>query len=201
MTTDNRQIMTKTVDARNLSCPQPVVLTKQALAEADEVITIVDNEAARDNVSRLGKSAGCEVNIEIKQDGIYLTLRKAGAAPAKEDLESTTGIVLLIGSDILGRGENQQLGSLLMQSFLHTVGGLRFRPETIIFINNGVKLVTNDSPVLGELHQLKSQGIEILACGTCLSRLELSDKVAVGQVSNMYTIADTLLKAEKTISL
>jgi intracellular sulfur oxidation DsrE/DsrF family protein len=88
-----------------------------------------------------------------------------------------------------------------MQSFLHTVGGIKFRPETVILMNNGVKLVTNDSPVLGELRQLESQGITILACGTCLSRLQLTDQVAVGQISNMYTIADTLLRADKTISL
>jgi intracellular sulfur oxidation DsrE/DsrF family protein len=68
-------------------------------------------------------------------------------------------------------------------------------------MNSGVKLVTNASPVLGELRQLETLGIEIIACGTCLSRLQLSDKVAVGQVSNMYTIADTLLRAEKIISL
>lgn len=193
--------MTKIIDARNLSCPQPVVLTREALEEVDDVITIVDNEAARDNVSRLGKNQGCEVSVEPKEDGIYLTLRKVRAGPAKEERASATGTVLFIASDVLGRGDNEQLGSLLMQSFLHTVGGLASRPETIIFINNGVKLVTKDSLVLGELRQLENQGIEILACGTCLSRLQLMDKVAVGQVSNMYTIADTLLKAEKTISL
>ena len=193
--------MTKTVDARNLSCPQPVVLTKEALEEADEVLTIVDNEAARDNVSRLGESQGCEVSVEPKDDGIYLTLRKAGAAPAKEEPQSAASIVLFIASDVLGRGDNQQLGSLLMQSFLHTVGSLKSRPETIILINNGVKLVIKDSLVLGELRQLESQGMEILACGTCLSRLQLIDKVAVGQVSNMYIIADTLLRAEKVVSL
>lgn len=188
----------KIVDARNLPCPQPVVLTKKALEETDEVTTIVDNEAAQENVSRLGKNQGCKVSIEWKEDGIYLTLSKAGAS--KEELVKT-GIVLFISSDILGRGENSQLGNLLMQSFLHTVGGLASRPETIIFINNGVKLVIEGSPVLGELRQLENQGIEILACGTCLSHLQLMDKVAVGQVSNMYTITDTLLRAEKGISL
>ena len=193
--------MTKTVDVRNLSCPQPVVLTRKALEEADEVITIVDNKAARDNVSRLAKSEGCEVTIEAKKDGIYLTLRKTKAGPAEEKQVPATGIVLFIASDILGRGDNRQLGSLLMQSFLHTVGGLRSSPQTIIFINNGVKLVTNDSLVLGELRQLESHGVEILACGTCLSRLQLTDKIAVGQVSNMYTIAETLLRANKTVSL
>jgi len=193
--------MAKIVDARTLACPQPVVLTTKALAEADEVITIVDNEAARDNVCRLGKSQGCEVTVESKEDGIYLTLRKAGRGSAIEEQVSATGIVLFISSDVLGRGGNQQLGSLLMQSFLHTLAGLSSRPETIIFMNDGVKLVSEESPVLGELRQLESQGIEILACGTCLSRLELIDKVAIGQVSNMYTIADTLLRAQKVVSL
>ena len=193
--------MAKIIDARNLSCPHPVVLTKKALEEVDEVITIVDNEAARDNVARLGKDQGCEVTVEQKEDGIYLTLRTAGGGPAKQQCVVATGIVLFIASDILGRGDNQQLGIYLMQSFLDTLGGLTSRPETIIFINNGVKLATNDSPVLGELRQLENRGIEILACGTCISRLQLADKVAVGQVSNMYTIADTLLRAEKIISL
>jgi len=193
--------MAKIIDARNLSCPQPVVLTKKALEEVDEVITIVDNEAAQDNVSRLGENQGCEVTVERKEDGIYLTLRTAEVRPAKQQRAVTTGIVLFIASDVLGRGDNQQLGRLLMQSFLHTLGGLTSRPETIVFMNSGVTLVINDSPVLGELRQLENQGIEILACGTCLSRLQLADKVAVGQVSNMYTIADTLLRADKIVSL
>ncbi len=191
----------KIVDARNLSCPQPVMLTMKALEEADEVTTVVDNEAARANVSRLGRSQGCKVTVEPKEDGIYLTLRKAGAGPAKEEPQSATGIVLFISSDVLGKGEDYQLGSLLMQKFLHTVGGLISKPETILLVNNGAKLVTEDSPVLGELRQLENQGTEILACGTCLSRFQLTDKVAVGRVSDMYTIADTLLKAEKIIPL
>lgn len=193
--------MTKIVDARKMSCPQPVVLTRQALEEAEEVITIVDNEAARENVFRLGQRQGCQVSVEPKDDGIYLTLRKAVVGSTGEECQLASGIVLFISSDILGRGEDYQLGNLLMQSFLHTVGGLTSRPETIILMNNGVKLATEDSLVLGELRQMEGQGIEILACGTCLSRLQLIDKVAVGQVSNMYTIADIMLKAAKLISL
>ena len=115
--------------------------------------------------------------------------------------KSTSGVVLFISSDILGRGENIELGNLLMHSFLNTLGALNSKPESIIFINNGVKLVSEDSLVVGELKQLESQGVEILACGTCLSRFNLTDRVAVGQVSNMYTLADTLLKARKVVSL
>ena len=55
--------------------------------------------------------------------------------------------------------------------------------------------------MLGELKQIEEEGVELLACGTCLSRLGLSDKVAIGQVSNMYTLASILLEANKVISL
>ena len=194
--------MTKIVDARNLPCPQPVILTSKALEEADEVTTIVDNETALENVSRLGNSRNHQVTVEHKDDGIYLTLVKKGVEPDKEAPSSVaSGMVLFISSDIIGRGENIELGNLLMHSFLNTLGALNLKPESIIFMNNGVKLVTEDSLVVGELKQLESQGVEILACGTCLSRLNLMDKLAVGQVSNMYTLADTLLKANKIISL
>ncbi|MFC1871374.1 sulfurtransferase-like selenium metabolism protein YedF [Chloroflexota bacterium] len=193
--------MAKIVDARNLACPQPVLLTIRALEEADEVITIVDNEAAKENVSRLGSSRGCEVAVEQKDDGIYLTLTRKTASCTEDKSPVASGTVVFITSDILGRGENIELGNLLMHSFLNTLGAFNSKPESIIFMNNGVKLVTEDSPVVGEIIQLESQGVEILACGTCLSRLNLMEKVAVGQVSNMYTLAETLLKAEKVIPL
>ena len=63
------------------------------------------------------------------------------------------------------------------------------------------ELGVEGAAVRGELRPLESQGVEIMACGTCLSRLELTDKLAVGSVSNMYTLADTMLKAGKVIAL
>ena len=119
----------------------------------------------------------------------------------KVKLQTTSGLVLFISSDVIGRGEDYQLGSLLMQKFLHTMSGHRIKPVTILLMTNGVKLVTQDSLVLGELMQLENQGVEILACGTCLSRFQLTDKVAVGQVSNMFDITDAMLKAAKIISI
>ena len=110
--------MAKIIDARKLSCPEPVILTRQALDNDSEVITIVDNETARENVSRLGKSTGCEVAVDCKQDGIYLTLKKTGETGETQD-RAETGTVLFIGSDIVGRGENIALGTLLMQIFTH----------------------------------------------------------------------------------
>ena len=114
---------------------------------------------------------------------------------------AATGIVLLISSEFLGRGEKPELGSLLMGSFLNALDSLTVRPETVIFVNSGVKLVVGDSPAVEALRRLEAQGVELLACGTCLSRYELTDRVAVGQVSNMHVIADTLFQASKIVPL
>ena len=119
----------------------------------------------------------------------------------KGEVNPMVGSVLFVSSDIVGRGESHELGSLLMQKFLHEVGGHHLKPETIVFMNNGVKLVIGDSLVVGELKQLENKGVDILSCGTCLSRLELTDKVNVGKVSNMTDITNILLRAEKIISL
>ena len=76
---------TKTVDARGLACPQPVVLAKQAIETNEKVKVIVDNETALENVKRLGTKLGCDVQMEKKNDGTYeinLT-RQAGAGGTK----------------------------------------------------------------------------------------------------------------------
>lgn len=192
--------MPEMVDARAKPCPQPVLLAGEALKRLNEVVVIVDNEAARQNVTKFAGKQGCEVTAEEKSDGVYLRIVRTAACAVADDAPAG-GIVVFIGSDIIGRGENLELGRLLMQSFLNTLQSLPERPESIIFMNNGVKLVAEDSNVLGELKQLDDDGMELLACGTCLSRLGLSDRVAIGQVSNMFTIADVMMKASRVISL
>jgi selenium metabolism protein YedF len=192
----------KIVDARGMACPQPVVLTIGALKEAAEVITIVDSSEARENIARLGKDQGCEVSVKQEKDGTYITLKKN--KPAEKNEESSppgNGTVLFISSNVLGRGSDVQLGGLLMEKFLHTVAGLNTRPEIIILINEGVTLATAESPLVGELQALEGLKVQVLACGTCLSRFKLTDKMAVGQVSNMFEIASALMSAGKIISL
>jgi len=68
----------KEVDARGLTCPQPVIETSEVLRELKKgtVVTIVDNAAARDNVKRLAEGTGCTVSIEKKGDDYYLKITK-----------------------------------------------------------------------------------------------------------------------------
>jgi selenium metabolism protein YedF len=197
--------VSKIVEARGLACPQPVILTRNALQESDTVVTIVDNETAKGNVSRMAAKQGCLVNVEEREDGIYVHLTR-GEEPAEEAaphmaVALASGIlVLTVPSHIMGRGD-EELGGILVRAFFHTLGEVEPLPQTIIFFNSGVKLVVEGSPVVEDLQALKARGIEILACGTCLGHYGLKERVAVGEVSNMYTIAETMLGAGKVVSL
>jgi len=197
--------MPKIVDARGLACPQPVILTRAALGEGDAVLTIVDNDTARQNVARMAEKAGCVVQVEQRADGIYLNISKGSGTPeqalaAPVSVPASGPLVLTIPSDTMGRGDDE-LGQILIRGFFHALGQTVPQPETIIFFNSGVKLVIEGSPVLEDLQALCGQGIEILACGTCLGHYSLKDKIAIGEVSNMYTIAEMLLRAGKVVSL
>lgn len=191
--------MEKIIDARGLACPRPVMLTKEALKDSKSVTCIVDNPTARDNVSRLAAKEGCRVTVEERDGAFYLHLNKESQEIACQ-VAPATSTVMLIGSESLGRGSDE-LGAILIRGLMHTLAEGNRRPSALIFINSGVKLVTADSPVLEDLRSLASQGVEILACGTCLGYYELKDKLAVGQVSNMYSIVEAMLDADKVLSV
>ena len=193
--------MSMIIDARGLACPQPVVLTKKALEKADDLTVIVDNATAKQNVSRLAESHGLGITVEEKGDGIYLRLTR----PADESLGGKVPLlfeptILLVASNTLGRGDDE-LGSVLMRTFIHTLGESDIKPHKIIFMNSGVKLVTQGSEVMDDLRALEKETVEILACGTCLGHFGLKDAVEVGRISNMYEITMALMKSTKVISI
>ena len=198
--------MAKIVDARGLPCPQPVILTRRALQEDDAVTTIVDNETAQKNVTRMAEKAGATVRAERRDDGIYLHI--AGAEALQEEAALQAGrapargpLVLSVPGEFMGRGEHAELGHVLIRGFFHALGEVEPLPDTIIFFNSGVKLVVEGSPVLEDLQDLCTRGVEVLACGTCLGYYGLKEQVAVGEVSNMYSIAETMLGAGRVVPL
>lgn len=197
--------MSLVVDVRGLACPQPVIRTRAALQGHDAVTTIVDNATSQQNVTRMAEEAGCTVQAETRGDGIYLEIRQPVAvAPAESPAAAVAPpggpLVLTVPSEFIGRGD-EDLGQILMRSFFHALGEVGPLPATIIFLNSGVKLVAAGSPVLDDLGALCDQGVNILACGTCLGHYGLKDRVAVGEISNMYTIAETMLGAGRVVSL
>lgn len=201
--------MSKILDARGWACPKPVIETRKALQTENELTVIVDNKAAMENVSRLATKMQFQVDIKEKDDGIYLYINKSKDTPATEISEkdpspyvqcSEGKLVLLITSNTVGRGSDE-LGGILMRALMHTFLETEPKPNTIILMNNGIKLAVNGSPVIDDLKALSEKGIEILVCGTCLNYFNLTNDVKVGQISNAYTIAESLLQAGRVINL
>ena len=66
-----------TIDARGLSCPQPVLMTKEALEKYPEGCQIlVDAPAAKANVSRFAKKAGYSVELSEQDDDTLIIISK-----------------------------------------------------------------------------------------------------------------------------
>lgn len=110
-------------------------------------------------------------------------------------------LVLVIASEQMGRSPEEELGHLLMRNFFHALTEVEPKPHAIIFFNSGVKLVTEGTPILEDLQALSERGVRLLACGTCLNFYEMRDRLAVGEVTNMYTIAETMLRAGKVVAV
>ncbi len=69
--------MTNTVDARGLSCPQPVILTRRAIQTAEFPIEVlVETVTSRENVRRAAEKAGCRVEIEAMGDEFKLIISR-----------------------------------------------------------------------------------------------------------------------------
>ena len=196
-----------TVDACGLSCPQPVVLAKKSLESNKKVKVIVDNETAMENVKRLAGKFGCSIKVAAKDGGIYEIQIIRGSdfnkdqdfvASCETGAASSGPFVIVISENKMGRG-NDELGTVLIKAFLHTVAGQAKKPDVMIFYNTGVKLTVRGSDVLEDLKQLESEGVQILVCGTCLNYFEIKDKLAAGIVSNMYDIVETMSRAGRLL--
>ena len=198
--------MRNEIDARGRPCPEPVVLTKKAIEKYEEFIIIVNEQAPRENVTRFAYSMGCKVDIDQRGEDTFITItRPCGPIQDKPvtcsgDLAAEGPMIVTIDSTSMGRG-NDELGYLLMKSFIHTLTEAEKKPDTIIFFNTGVMLAIEGSEVLGDLSILSQSGVRILVCGTCLGFFEVKDKLAEGMVSNMYDITDTMLKADKLVQI
>lgn len=201
----------KIVDARGLKCPMPLIETKKAIngVEKDTTLKIlIDNETSMKNVSHYLTDNGIEFKHTQKNELHEIVVNKQNA-----DLEETqpdaycspattvdNSYVVMFAKDRLGEG-SEELGNVLVGGFLNTINEKEVLPEKIIFMNSGVNLVLKDSPALPLLKELNAKGVDLVSCGTCLDYYEKMDELAVGRVSNMYDILESMLAVQKVINI
>ncbi len=143
-----------------------------------------------------------------EEGGFRIRLSRSGEASPSEgtDIGIVCGaakdrgapLVIVLSSDRLGRG-NDELGEVLMRSFVHTLLTLEPRPATIILYNTGVRLATRESALIDDLRQLEAAGVELFVCGTCVNYFGLKEQLGAGIISNMYDIAATMAGAGKLV--
>ena len=197
-----------TVNAMGDNCPIPVIKTKkamQALTGPETIEVLVDNEIAVQNVSKMAAAQGGEVSSEKLGEKEYkVVIAMKGAPVAEEAAEATCtpdrrgDTVVVVASDRMGDG-NDELGKVLIKGFIYAVSQLDELPKKILFYNGGATLTVEGSDSLEDLKTMEAQGVEILTCGTCLDYYKVKDKLAVGSVTNMYSIVESMAEAGKII--
>ena len=202
------------VDAMGDQCPMPVIKTKKALKEITETTLVevhVDNEIAVQNLSKMAKQKNLEYKCEKLEEQHYIIKINAEAegvsiqqkAPAENDKEicypdRKSNTVVVLSSNQMGNG-SEELGQILMKGFIFALTELDELPSTVLLYNSGVKLSTEGSNSIEDLKTLQAQGVEILSCGTCLNYYDLTEKLQVGDVTNMYFILEKMAQADKII--
>ena len=197
------------VNAMGDACPMPVVKTLNAMKELegpDTIETLVDNEIAVQNLTRMAGQKGCPVKSEKLGEREFKVTIEVGETVASQSAEAENIVcelpraekkntVVVVSSKAMGLGDDE-LGTALMKVFLYALGQQEQLPSTILFYNGGASITCEGSVSLEDLKSMEARGVEILTCGTCLNFYGLTEKLAVGGVTNMYTIVEKMTGAD-----
>ena len=200
------------VNAIGDACPIPVVKTKNAIRElggSGVVEVSVDNEIAVQNLLKMAKQKEYEAAFEKKSNTEYIvTINVNGGevsdtkpvtkATVKSDEIKLKETIVVIDSDKMGDGD-EEFSKTLLKGFIYALSYQDIPPAKILFYNTGVRLTTEGSASIEDLKVLEKAGAKIYSCGACLNNYGLTEKLSVGEVTNMYDIVSYLMEADLVI--
>jgi len=195
------------VDTKGQLCPAPLIAAKKALKETtvgEPFIVLTDNKTSFNNLCRFLKDNKADWQVS-ESNGVWsLTVtRQAGDIVQTKAEEYCTptishfekgNYIVAITSDKMGEGDDE-LGHLLISNFIKALKDLDKLPQHMVFYNKGVTLAVKDSPVIEHIKDLEKMGVEIHLCATCVNHYKIENNVAVGNLSNMYSIAEVMASA------
>lgn len=200
------------VNAIGDACPIPVVKTKNAIRElggSGAVEVSVDNEIAVQNLLKMAKQKEYEASFEKKSNTEYIVTVNVNGGEASEAKPVTKTAVksdeiklketiVVIDSDKMGDGD-EEFSKTLLKGFIYALSSQDIPPAKILFYNTGVRITTEGSASIEDLKVLEKAGAKIYSCGACLNNYGLSEKLLVGEVTNMYDIVSYLMEADLVI--
>jgi selenium metabolism protein YedF len=202
----------KIVDTRGLTCPAPLIKTRQGLTEAAEgeaVQVIIDNRTSLGNVRRYLADNKLAFTVREEGDLAYVTVTRGEnreisaneteyCAPEMAVTPRGSNAVVAVTSEKMGSGDDE-LGTKLMITFFRTLVMVEPAPDSVVFYNSGVKLAMVDSPVLDFIKELIAKGTSVYLCTTCINHFQIKDRLPVGSFSDMYQILNLLKDADHII--
>ncbi len=204
--------MLNDLDCRGLECPAPVLRVRKFIEEENPaaIAVLVDNDAARQNVSRFLEHHSYRVSSEQQGDRFRVVGTRTGEAaipetmvppPVREKRESGAGkIMVLVTSETMGHGDDA-LGDMLMFNFLKTLKEMGPELWRVVFVNSGVKFTAEGSEGVPVLRELAESGVGIMACGACLAYFHILDKMQVGEVTNMLEVVTAMKRADSVVTV
>lgn len=193
--------MNKIIDARGKNCPIPVIMAKKEIdSNIDFFTLLVDNETAVENLKRLANNSDYETKIVEDNSDFKVEFTREASTDRETKKDSDKTWAVFVGREGIGDGDIE-LGSSLLKMFFYTLTQDENIPSYILFMNDGVKATTNNDQVIEQLITLSEMGAVILVCGTCLNYYNITDKLKVGTVSNMYDIVNAMKAVDKVITL
>lgn len=190
------------VDVLGKACPIPVIETKKALRENEnetEFEILVDNEVSTENLKKMANELKLDSKVSKEEDRVYkVTLTKTSESKDHKEIEdystnraTENNYVVAINSDKLGNGD-EDFSKQLLEGFIYALTEQDHLPTEVIFYNRGVFLTTENEKTIEDLKALHERGVRVYSCGLCLDHYDVEEKLAVGEVTNMYKIAETL---------
>lgn len=199
--------MKKTIDTRGRLCPEPLILTRRAIAQGtagDEFEVLTDNATACSNL----RTYLTELGVAFEGDGEVIRFTLGAAVPGSGAIPAASPVVcdapaaaakkedycVAVAADRMGRGDDD-LGRILLRAFINALGEAERLPGHILCYNSGINVALDGSDTVAALRELEARGVEVLVCGTCLDFYGATERLAAGRVSNMFRITEVLSRA------
>lgn len=193
------------INAIGKPCPIPVIETKKAIRKLGDqggmIEILVDNDIARQNIEKMAKGMGISSFYEVqKEEQIAIKLTVSNVREAENQKAIDQGLVIAIGKKTFGDG-HPDLGEMLLKSYIYSLTELDTPPEHLLFFNSGAYLTNQSSDILKDLQTLSEKGTLINTCGACLDFYGLKETLAIGEITNMYGIAEVIAQANKLVNI
>lgn len=192
----------KELDLRNKSCPIPLVETRKFINnnKNTDFKIILDNEVSFLNIKKYLENNKINYSSN-KSDELYIfEVIFDGNEKLSHEKFEVNNFSILIMSDLFGEGD-EELSRVLMKSYFYALDESITLPSNIIFINSGVKLLTENYDVIKHIESLKNRGVSILACGICTDYYKLKDHIKVAEITNMYSVIEILNNSDSVIRI